>query len=279
MARVEKPMEQSPRATDAHPEFYPDLAAAGGLYPALLQVAADLGLELGTPVPVPDGATFDIQLRPPIHGRADLRISTSKVDRDFMLDNCESGVAHARGRTPDLAEVARAVAAWCAGADPRGLKAAAPFIELPLMAEAEATGSAELVVEVHWKLAREAWNRRAESALADGRAGAAISGTRALFDAAYAEPRFRRLYPVTSHFNLWFSLCTEHPFTHAGVMIEPRDEGGYWVWRQSHRADHEVFDDPHAAVARAAEFLPPDCGAAVFGTLDDPASETPSATP
>jgi hypothetical protein len=36
-----------------------------------------------------------------------------------------------------------------------------------------------------------------------------------------------------------------------------------------HRNESEYFDTAQAAVARAAEFLPPDCGAAVLGSVVD----------
>ncbi|WP_157435759.1 DUF6193 family natural product biosynthesis protein [Actinospica robiniae] len=255
---------------DAHHEFYEDVVAAGGLLPALLQVGADLGLDLGTPVPVPDGSLDEVWLRAPTPSRADLVVSAHGFERCFSLDNRESGIAHARGRTPDLTAVARAVAAWCAGADPRRMKAAAAFIELPAMAEALATGSVELAVEENWQRRRGNWQRRRDGAPGEKwRRRGAITGLCALFDAAYAEPRLRRFYAVTSHFNLWFSRCTDFPFDCVGAVIEPHDDGSYRVWRRPNRDAHDEFDNPRAAVARAVELLPPDCDGAVLGTLSD----------
>lgn len=261
--------QQPPSAVESYPEFYPDVIAAGGLAAALAQVAADQGLTLGAPTPAPEGSPGDVRFPALIPGRADLTVSARRRRRSFRLENNESGIAHARGYTADLTEVARAVAAWFAGSDPRGMKAAAPFIELPLMAEARATGSAESVVETNWQLRRDAWRRLKEFKPDDWCEPGALTAQRDLIDAAYAEPRLRRLYAMTSHFNLWFSQCTDSPFARVGAVIEPRSDGSYGVWMRQHRDEGESFDTPHAAVARAAELLPPDCGGAVLGTAAD----------
>lgn len=264
-------MPQVTSAIESHPELYADISAAGGLAAALTRTAAALGLDIGSVDSTGDGSPEDARIRSALPGRADLTITALRYRRLFSVDNHEPGVAHARGRTPDLAEVVKAAAAWYSGADPRRMKAAASFIDLPLMAEARATGSAERVVETNWLVRREAWHRLAQFKSGSWHEPVALAALRALFDAAYAEPRLRRLYVVTSHFNLWFSQCTDFPFARVGAVIAPQSDGRYRVRRWQHRDDEgEFFDAPEAAAARATELLPPDCGGAILGTAADP---------
>jgi hypothetical protein len=227
-------------------------------------------LEIGPVEPAGDNFLADARISSALPGRADLTVTARRHRRLFRLDNHEPGIAHARGRTPDLADVARAAAAWFAGADPHAMKSAAAFIELPLAAEARATGSAQTVVEVNWQLRQEAWSRLREYQPDGWQEHATITALRALSGAAYAEPRLRRLYAVTSHCSLWFSQCTDPPFARAGAVIGPQNDGRYRVWRREQRDDgSELFDRPDAAAARAAELLPPDCGGAILGTAAD----------
>lgn len=254
---------------ESHPEFYADIIAAGGLAAAMAQTAAVLGLEIGPVEPAPDSrASF--QIPSPLLGRAALTILARGDRRLFMVDNHESGIACARGRTTDLAEAVRAAATWFAGGDPHAMKAAAAFIELPLAAEARASGSAQTVVEVNWQLRRERWSRQWEYHPDGWREPRMLTALRALLDAAYAEPRLRRLYAVTSHYNLWFSQCTEFPFARVSTIIEPGTDGRYRVLRGKYRDDgYDVFDAPDAVAACVAERLPPACGDAILGTAAD----------
>lgn len=149
----------------------------------------------------------------------------------------------------------------------RGMKSAAAFIELPVMAEARAVGSAQDVVEVNWRMKREAWSRKWEYEPEGWREPTALTGLRALLDAACMQPRLRHLYAVTSHYVLWFSCCTGYPYARVGAAIEPLSDGRYRVGL--HRDESEYFDTAQAAVARAADFLPPDRGAAFLGSVAD----------
>lgn len=254
-------------AVELHPECYADIAAAGGLVAALTREAARLGLEIGTPETPPNGWLADVRIPAALPGRADFTVTARRYRRLFSVDNYESGIARARGCTPDLAEVARAAAAWFAGADPRGMKSAAAFIELPVMAEVRATGSAEEVVEANWRMKREAWSLKWEYEPEGWREPTAMTGLRALLDAACAQPRLRHLYAVTSHYVLWFSSCTDYPYARVGAAIEPLSDGRYRMGL--HRDESEYFDTAQDAVARAAEFLPFGCGAAILGTIAD----------
>ena len=260
-------MPRTRRTIETHPEFYADIIAAGGLAAAMARTAAALGLEIGSIEPAGDGSTADVQIPSAVPGRADLTITARGVRRLFLLDNHEPGIAHARGVTSDLAEVVRAAAAWFDGADPHAMKSAAAFVELPLAAEARASGSAQTVVEVNWQLRRERWSRQWEYRPDGWQEPAIVTALRALLDAAYAEPRLRRLYAVTSHCNLWFSQCADFPFARVSSITEPGTDGRYRVFRGRNRDDgYDLFDAPDAAAEFVAERLPPDCGHAVLGT-------------
>lgn len=254
---------------ESHPEFYADIVAAGGLAESMAQTADALGLEIGPVEPVPY-SRVRFQMPSALPGRAALTITARGDRRLFSVDNHEPGVACARGRTPDLAEVVRAAAAWFAGGDPHAMKSAAAFIALPLAAEARASGSAQTIVEVNWQLRREWWSRQWEHHPDGWREPRMLTALRALLDAAYAEPRLRRLYAVTSHYNLWFSQCTDFPFARVSAIIEPGTDGRYRILRGKYRDDgHDLFDAPDAAARCVAERLPPTCGDTILGTAAD----------
>lgn len=262
---VESP--RSPSAIESHPELYADIIAAGGLAAAMARTAAALGLEIGPVEAARDRFLADARIPSAVPGRAHLTITARRHRRLFSLDNHERGIAYARGRTPDLSELVRAAAAWYAGADSHAMKRAAAFIELPLEADARATGSARAVVEANWQLKRDAWARHWEYHPDGWQEHTTITALRALLDAAYAEPRLRRLYAVTSHHILSFSQCTDYPYARVGPAIEPRNDGHYRLWPgRDRRREAELFDTPDAAAERAAALLPPDCGDAVLGT-------------
>lgn len=257
----------------ARPELYSDIIAAGGLAVALSRVAADLGLEIGVVEPRRPSSPADARIASPRPGTAHLTVTAITMRRLFRVENNKTGIDCARGYTSELSEIVKAAAAWHSGADPRGMKAAADFIELPLLAEARAAGSAESIVELRWRQKRESWavgHRRYKPDT--WREPTLFTGLRSLLDAVMDVPELRCLYGVTSHFNLWFSACTEIPLAPVGAIIVPQPDGGYRVLpRLGHHqsGDGEYFDTPQAALARAADLLPENTGAAIFGTAAD----------
>lgn len=118
----------------------------------------------------------------------------------------------------------------------RGMKSAAAFIELPVMAEVRAVGSAQDVVAVNWRMKRAAWSRKWEYEPEGWREPTALTGLRALLDTACMQPRLRHLYAVTSHYVLWFSSCTDYPYARVGAAIEPLSDGRYRVGFTATRA-------------------------------------------
>jgi Family of unknown function (DUF6193) len=257
-----------------HSEWYPDAVTPEGVAAELTRVAAELGLEIGTVEPVSSERRTEVRVVSSIPGRVDASVAVMRSSRCFRFDNNESGVRNAQGRTSDLGAIAHAVAAWCAGADPRGMQAAASFVRLPEMAEARATGSAELVVAANWRTRRDkAQSYRDLEVQAGQRVAVVLQGLLALFDAVDDEPKLRCLFGGTSHHNLWFSRCTDIPFAKIGSTIAPLPDRRFEIWpyRNGHSARDEavVADTARAAVAYAAKLVPDDCGSAIIGTAAD----------
>ncbi|MER5965848.1 DUF6193 family natural product biosynthesis protein [Streptomyces sp. NPDC002057] len=86
--------------------------------------------------------------------------------------------------------------------------------------------------------------------------------------AAHAHPALRELFPMVSHGALYFSRCTQYPWTHDVPTLFPRP-GGFHVFRHS---DQSVIGEPDTveeAVELVVANLPAGCGPAVDGTPDD----------
>ncbi|MCU7826948.1 DUF6193 family natural product biosynthesis protein [Kitasatospora sp. DSM 101779] len=142
-------------------------------------------------------------------------------DGDFLVRCRKQGAWLAGGRTADPAAAAGAVAAWMGGADLAEAGAAAPFLrygDWALAHEREPLDPVEL-----------AWWHRLDRYLLMPPDHPCESGTRALLEAAHAQPRLRRLTPVTSHFMLWFSSCHAYPYERTGHAVDPQRDGSFLV--------------------------------------------------
>ncbi|WP_052441524.1 DUF6193 family natural product biosynthesis protein [Streptacidiphilus anmyonensis] len=206
----------------SHRELYPDIAAAGGLGPAVRAVAAELGLDVGEVEPF-DGER--VRLVGAVPGREECYFQLLPRIRCFSLDTSPRGVDRVSGLTDDLHAAVTAAAAWRHGATTREVKALAPFVRLPLLEEALARGPQDG--------AKYRWQELADR----GEALRALGGQRwvqlfgEMVAAAYAEPRLRGLYPGTSHLMLRFSSCTTFPYDWVGALIQPCGDGFFRVWR------------------------------------------------
>jgi hypothetical protein len=163
-----------------------------------------------------------------------------------------NGQRLAGGWTADPAEVVRAAVAWTGGAGLEETKEQAPCIEFrpwALAHEREPLGAVELA----WCLKLDRIHMPPMSR---------FPRVHALMAAAYAEPLLRRLMPVTSHHNLWFSTSTTARYntTRVGYMIWPHDEGSYGVRNRSELLSH--FKTPEEAVAYVVAVLPEGIGPA-----------------
>ncbi|MFD8146736.1 DUF6193 family natural product biosynthesis protein [Streptomyces sp. NPDC059708] len=171
--------------------------------------------------------------------------------RAFQVNLHDNGPRLACGWTADLAEAVRATMSWTGGAGLEETKAHAPFIRLrpwALAHEREPFGAVELT---WWtKLDRihmPPYDRHPRP--------------HALLAAAYAQPVLRRLMPVNSHYNLWFSNRVNEPWkARVGYVVCPYDEGQYGV-----RSNGEIVartDTPEEAVALVVSALPKGLGPA-----------------
>ncbi|MFF0296859.1 DUF6193 family natural product biosynthesis protein [Kitasatospora sp. NPDC004615] len=215
-----------------------DASTTAGLGPILDRIAAGLGLSLPEPerfshlyANFHDAETGD---------RASIRDWTPGAGPTVSL--ARANIMLANGHAPDLAAAVPAVVAWLAGAELAAVREIAPFLVVHDWAfahEREPLDATEL-----------AWQQRM------GRFDTQPPhyqppGYRAMFEAAFAEPRLRRLTPVTSHFTLWFSV-TEYPHQRVGqTAIEPLRDGTFLVRDAGPAATAEE------AVALAVATLPP----------------------
>jgi hypothetical protein len=109
--------------------------------------------------------------------------------------------------------------------------------------------SAEAIVEAGWQVVRDDGRVRAE-----------------LLDAAYAEPRLRRLFPWTGMGELHFSRCTEWPWTWDVPYIEPAAGGTYLVSGPSRAETVGAAATAQEAVAMVVDRLPPGTSSVFVGT-------------
>jgi hypothetical protein len=212
-----------------------------------LAVAAELGLDIGE-VECLDGDRVRLSGAAP--GRASCTIQPAPAGGLIILDTDAPPVECVRGRTDDLRAVVTAAAAWRHGATTREVRALAPFVRLPLMAEARARGP-EAVVECQWQLLAE---RGEYFATKPHRAENRMFGE--MVAAARAEPGLRRLHPVTSHWILRFSRCTTYPSDWVGAAVEPRSNGLFLVWTSGRKVFLAETGSAREAAAVAAAAVP-----------------------
>ncbi|MFZ4299644.1 DUF6193 family natural product biosynthesis protein [Streptomyces cinereoruber] len=159
-------------------------------------------------------------------GRRAVVFPPGKRCRTFQMYVQGHGAPLAGGWTMDLDEVARAAAAWTGGAGLEETRARAPFIEFRPWAldhEREPFDPVELAWRVKLDLVH--------MPLHHGR-----TRPHALLAAAYAQPVLRRLMPVNSHFDLWFSTSVKETWKAGiGYSIRPYDEDGLYAVRNRGR--------------------------------------------
>jgi hypothetical protein len=171
----------------------------------------------------------------------------------LLIDFWRKGVQLATGSSPDLRLVAAALDTWMrTGPKAGALAARFDFVRADPGAAAYEEGRE---VEQKW----QAYLRLD---------GGSMPGSRELFQAAWAEPRLRQLFPFTSMRVLCFSWCTGYPFLADTPCIASIGGGRYRVYAADSR---RVLGEGNAreAVEIAAAALPEGCGPAVAGTADD----------
>lgn len=239
-------------------DLYPDVVRRGSLAAALQASAAEQGLSLGD-VTANEMAPLRYAGIPSTTAlRQPLGVSAGHRERYWSIEGWGEGICLVSGHTTDLAAVARAAHAWREGLPLREMRRHAPFVELSRRADAAAQGPAE-VVAAEWQELRD------DAAKADW------PEYLALIEAAYAEPRLRRLYPYTSHWTLRFSTTTGMPFSPDLVCLSA-SRGNDFSVRESWTG--QVLGQTATAaeaVALAVGRLPADLGAAESGMYQEQA--------
>ncbi|MFD7641392.1 DUF6193 family natural product biosynthesis protein [Kitasatospora sp. NPDC059795] len=221
-----------------------EIAAAAAAFGAELdRTAAGLGLTLPTPDRLsPSGAEF---LDHGTDSRAWIHAWVSRVRPAVRLRR--AGATLANGHAPNLAGAVRAVAAWQAGADLATVRGLAPFLIVHDWAFAHEREPLD-AVELAWRHRFGHFDTRL--------IGRYPPNFRTMFEAAFAEPRLRRLAPVTSHYMLWFSATPPPDHRKIGGSIEPRHDGSFLV-RSRRGGDTVEVATVEEAVALVLEGLPP----------------------
>ncbi|MFJ2779539.1 MULTISPECIES: DUF6193 family natural product biosynthesis protein [unclassified Kitasatospora] len=224
----------------------PGPAVGGGLADRLRRTAAELGLDL----PAPEKEWERSAEFKDADGRW-VCINTPNRRRRHDVRFRKQGAWLATGRTADLAAVVRATVAWMSGADLEQTRAVAPFIRFGDWAVAHEREPLDPVELAWWhKLDRyhlPPWDRRPHS--------------RALTEAAHAQPALRRLMPVNSHYMLWFSTRVNFPYASVGYSVDPHHDGLYVVRNEKGEVVART-ETPEEAVALVVAALPEDAGPA-----------------
>ncbi|MFJ4189779.1 DUF6193 family natural product biosynthesis protein [Kitasatospora sp. NPDC089509] len=238
------------------PDLYPEPAAAGSLTAALEATAAELGADVSL-VPGTQGGT-EAAILAAAPDRNPLRVFAAADRRGFgVVGWSRGGVQMITGGTTDLRDVVRAAVLWSSGRSLREMCEQVPFLEHDDFAAAAERGPAA-AVECQWR------GIRATAAETPG-----FPEYARLVEAAYAEPRLRQLFPVTSHWTLGFQACIGLSFV-VEVAIEPGSNGcPYRVRPLLMRGVLGVTDSAEEAVAMAVAHLPADLGPAVVRNDDE----------
>ncbi|MGN9807078.1 DUF6193 family natural product biosynthesis protein [Micromonospora sp. L32] len=220
--------------------LYPDVAARGSLAAALQAVAVEQGLSFPTASSASDPLRNTVVPSGTPH-RDDLAVNAWHLERRWSISGNGSGRRSKRligGDTQDLAEVARAAQAWRDGLPLADIQQVAPFVELTQHPEVPDQNPDQVIASKWQYLRMDAHDSNWPE-------------YRALLEAAYAEPKLRRLYPYTSHWSLNFSASTLLPH------VSPPRGGSYDVV-----SPRGVFvaetDQPAEALALVLDWMPDD---------------------
>lgn len=237
------------------PDLYPDLAAAGGLAPALERVAAELVLDV-TVVPGDWGVSVSAVTPPPVPYRQPLFVLLALKSRLFLVGGRSRGVELIRGATSDLEDVVLAAVAWREGKSLSDLHGLFPFLSSDELAMAHERGTAA-VIALQWQMLREQ---------AAGAPDFPEFGL--LVEAAHAESRLRQLSAFSSHWTLGFSASTSHSAQVEVALVPAYDGRPYRVQEFCHAGLIGEAETPEEAVALAIAHLPVGLGPAVAGADD-----------
>jgi hypothetical protein len=236
--------------------LYPEVAAMGSLAAALRAGADRQGLSVPVEA-VEHSPLFGAVVPTTVPHRQALEVSASRVERRWHVRGCEpdQDLALIEGAAADFDQIVTAAQAWRDGESLARIAELAPFVELTGRFEVFGRDPAQMV-ESEWQ------HLRVEAA------GTDWPEYRALIDAAYNEPRLRRLYPFTSHWSLRFSTRTRpHLSREIFVCIHP-GKGKEYVVTMGYTGDElgrtVTAED---AISLAIQHLPSNLGPTTYGAV------------
>ncbi|MFG2004839.1 DUF6193 family natural product biosynthesis protein [Spirillospora sp. NPDC048911] len=191
------------------------MAAHGSLAAALQAAAADYGLSLLLEI-TPSDPLRHATIASVVPHRDSAYVSAWHHERAWTIWGSSNRKLMICGSTKDLRELPDVIRGWVEGASLEEIGQAATFDLLTGRLEVPDNNLTD-VIESEWQyLLKEARDRDWPE-------------YQTLIEAAYAEPKLRRLYPFTSHWTLGFST-TPYPFSPEFVGVSsPSGEGGYTI--------------------------------------------------
>lgn len=236
--------------------LYPEVAATGSLAAALRAAADRQGLSMPVEV-VEHSPLVEAVVPTTVPHRQPLGVSAGRAKRRWSLRGCEpdQGMALIEGATADLDQIVKAAQAWRGGEPLTRIAEMAPFVEL--------TGRFEVFGRDPAQMVESEWQHLLVEA-----AGTDWPEYRALIDAAYNEPRLRRLYPFTSHWALRFSTRTRpHLSREIHVCIHHVQSKEYVVTRRYQGEEIGRTLTAEDAVSLAIQHLPASLGTTTYGAV------------
>jgi hypothetical protein len=224
--------------------LYPDVAAKGSLAAALQAAAADQGLSL-TLIATPSDLLRHTTAASNIQHREPLIVMAWHFERRWSVWGSASNGMLIQGDTEDLNQIPVVVQGWVEGASLSEIDQAVPFDVLTGRNEVPDDNPADVIAaEWQWMLkdARKAdWPEY-----------------QTLIEAAYAEPKLRRLYPYTSHWALGFAAAPNLSFsTPSFVSVDsPRGAGDYTIREWWNGPALTTVPTPAEAISIAVDRVP-----------------------
>jgi hypothetical protein len=228
--------------------LYPEIASMGGLVSALEIVARREGFDLGGVYSQYASGPGVLLTAEVDSGRGRMSVSLGEKDRSFFLSIHQPGLAWADGATGDFRMLVEAVAAWRGGMVVDKFVSKFPFMTLGRLARSLEGGDP---MAAQWDSLR-----RADVFFAE----------RELVDSAYADGRFRVLFPMLSHGTLLLSTDRLGAQGAREIHISPRAGGSYRV-EDTTSPLARVVGSLEEALSAAAECLT--SGQAPGGSDDD----------
>ncbi|WP_131738946.1 DUF6193 family natural product biosynthesis protein [Actinomadura roseirufa] len=223
--------------------LYPDVAAHGSLAAALRAAAAGQGPSLPLTVTSSDPLRHATIASVVPHRHASY-VTAWRHERRWTIQGSSNGRLMIRGATGDLPELLPVIRGWADGAGLDEIGQAAPFELLTGRFEVPDDNVADLIASEWQCLLKEAAN-------------AGWPQYQALIESAHADPRLRRLYPLTSHDALSFSNTPHYPFSPAFVSIGSlRGAGGYTIKDRWNRPALHHVTTAAEAIAIAVDRIP-----------------------